>query len=171
MTAVDDLVAGMIREEGGFQKALRHVLENELRMTVNEFCKATGISQSTMYKIMEDNREPNLRTVRQVVKSLKVMMEADDSHFIAVIASTNVVENLPRTIDLDGLVVNVREYPVSTVEDAIIASVRAERDGALGVVCAPIVAPTIEKILAIPVSRVIPTSSVMLAIDRLKDFI
>ena len=168
---VSDLIAGMLREDGGFQKALRNILEDELGMTLNEFCQASGLSQSTMYKIMEDNREPNLRTVRQVVKSLKVMMEADDSHFIAVIASTNVVENLPRTIDLDGLVVNVREYPVSTVEDAIIASVRAERDGALGVVCAPIVAPTIEKILAIPVSRVIPTSSVMLAIDRLKEFI
>ena len=168
---VSDLIAGMLREDGGFQKALRNILEDELGMTLNEFCQASGLSQSTMYKIMEDNREPNLRTVRQVVKSLKVMMEADDSHFIAVIASTNVVENLPRTIDLDGLVVNVREYPVSTVEDAIIASVRAERDGALGVVCAPIVAPTIEKILAIPVSRVIPSSSVMLAIDRLKDFI
>ncbi|MBR7153057.1 MAG: helix-turn-helix domain-containing protein [Candidatus Methanomethylophilaceae archaeon] len=168
---VSDLIAGMLREDGGFQKALRNILEDELGMTLNEFCQASGLSQSTMYKIMEDNREPNLRTVRQVVKSLKVMMEADDSHFIAVIASTNVVENLPRTIDLDGLVVNVREYPVSTVEDAIIASVRAERDGALGVVCAPIVAPTIEKILAIPVSRVIPTSSVKLAIDRLKDFI
>lgn len=160
-----------MREEGGFQKAFRNILEDELGMTLNEFCQMSGISQSTMYKIMEDNREPNLRTVRQVIKSLKVLMEADDSHFIAVIASTNVVENLPRAIDLDGLVVNVREYPVSTVEDAIIASVRAERDGALGVVCAPIVAPTIEKILSIPVSRVIPTSSVILAIDRLKDFI
>lgn len=168
---VSDLIAGMLREEGGFQKAFRNILEDELGMTLNEFCQMSGISQSTMYKIMEDNREPNLRTVRQVIKSLKVLMEADDSHFIAVIASTNVVENLPHAIDFDGLVVNVREYPVSTVEDAIIASVRAERDGALGVVCAPIVAPTIEKILSIPVSRVIPTSSVILAIDRLKDFI
>ena len=49
--------------------------------------------------------------------------------------------------------------------------VRAERDGALAVVCAPIVAPTIEKILSIPVSRVIPTTSVLLAIDRLKDLV
>ena len=110
--------------------------------------------------------------MRQVIKALKILMEADDSHFIAVIASTTVVENLPRTIEMEGgVVINVREYPVSTVEDAIIAAVRAERDGALGVVCAPIVAPTIEKILAIPVSRVIPTSSVMLAIDHLMDFI
>ena len=124
-----------------------------------------------MYKILEDKREPNLRTVRQVIKSLRVLMEPEDSHFIGVIAFTTVLENLPKSIDMDGLTVNVREYPVSTVEDAIIAAVRAERDGALAVVCAPIVAPTIEKILSIPVSRVIPTTSVLLAIDRLKDLV
>ena len=169
---VSDLISGMLREDGGFQKAFRSILDDELGMSLNEFCQLSGISQSTMYKILEDKREPNLRTVRQVIKALKILMEADDSHFIAVIASTTVVENLPRTIEMEGgVVINVREYPVSTVEDAIIAAVRAERDGALGVVCAPIVAPTIEKILAIPVSRVIPTSSVMLAIDPLRDFI
>ena len=169
---VSALISGMLREGGGFQKAFRSILDDELGMSLNEFCQLSGISQSTMYKILEDKREPNLRTVRQVIKALKILMEADDSHFIAVIASTTVVENLPRTIEMEGgVVINVREYPVSTVEDAIIAAVRAERDGALGVVCAPIVAPTIEKILAIPVSRVIPTSSVMLAIDHLRDFI
>lgn len=168
---VSDLIAGMLREDGGFQKAFRSILDDELNMSLNEFCQLSGISQSTMYKILEDKREPNLRTVRQVIKSLKILMEPEDSHFIAVIAFTTVLENLPKSIDMDGLSVNVREYPVSTVEDAIIAAVRAERDGALGVVCAPIVAPTIEKILAIPVSRVIPTSSVLLAIDRLKDLV
>ena len=169
---VSDLISGMLREDGGFQKAFRSILDDELGMSLNEFCQLSGISQSTMYKILEDKREPNLRTVRQVIKALKILMEADDSHFIAVIASTTVVENLPKTIEMEGgLTINIREYPVSTLEDAIIAAVRAERDGALGVVCAPIVAPTVERILSIPVSRVIPTNSVVLAIDRLKDFI
>ena len=166
---VSDLISGMLREEGGFQKAFRSILDEELNMSLNEFCQISGVSQSTMYKILEDKREPNLRTVRQVIKSLKILMEPEESHFIAVVASNMVVENLPKTIDFDGLTVSIREYPVSTVEDAIIAAVRAERDGALGVVCAPIVAPTIEKILAIPVSRAIPYASILKAIDRLKD--
>ena len=169
---VSDLIAGMLREDGGFQKAFRNILNEELDMSLNEFCQLSGISQSTMYKILEDKREPNLRTVRQVIKALTILTDADGSRFVAVIASTTVVENLPRTISIDGgTVINIREYPVSTVEDAIIAAVRAERDGALGVVCAPSVAPTSEKILSIPVSRVIPTSSVTLAIDRLREFI
>ena len=164
---VPDLIAGMLREDGGFQKALRDILDDELRMSLNEFCQISGISQSTMYKLLEDKREPNLRTVRQVIKALKVIMKADDQRFIAVIAFTNVMENLPKSVDFDGMEVHVREYPVSTLEDAIIAAVRAERDGALGVVCAPIVAPTVEKILSIPVSTVIPKNSVILAMDRL----
>ena len=142
---VADLISGMLREDGGFQKAFRSILDDELNMSLNEFCQLSGISQSTMYKILEDKREPNLRTVRQVIKSLKILMEPEDSHFIGVIAFTAVLENLPKSVDMD--------------------------DGALAVVCAPIVAPTIEKILSIPVSRVIPTTSVLLAIDRLKDVV
>lgn len=168
---VSDLISGMLREEGGFQKAFRNILDDELNMSLNEFCQLSGISQSTMYKILEDKREPNLRTVRQVIKSLKIIMSPEESRFIAVIAHTMTLENLPKTTELEGLSVNIREYPVSTVEDAIIAAVRAERDGALGVVCAPIVAPTVEKILSIPVSRAIPNTSVVKAIDRLKDLI
>ncbi len=164
---IPDLISGMLREEGGFQKAFRDILENELDMSLNEFCQVAGLSQSTMYKLLEDRREPNLRTVRQVVKALKVISKSEENRFIAVIASTHVMDSLPKSVDYNGATVLVKEYPVGTVEDAIIAAVRAERDGALGVVCAPIVAPTVEKILSIPVSRVIPTDSVTLAMDRL----
>ena len=39
----------------------------------------------------------------------------------------------------------VREYPVHTMEDAIVAAVRAEREGAIAIVCAPIVSSIIEQ--------------------------
>jgi predicted transcriptional regulator len=50
------------------------------------------------------------------------------------------------------------------MEETIIASIKAERDGAQAVVCAPIVSPTIEKILRIPVATIMPKDSVMEAI-------
>ena len=168
MTAVDDLIAGMIREEDGFQKALRRVMENDLHMTVNEFSKATGISQSTMYKILEDQREPNLRTARAIIRAVKIMSGEEGQNFIAVIASHQVLQVLEKETIVEGRPVKLTEYPVSTVEDAIIMALRAERDGAIGVICAPIVAPTIERILTIPVSPVIPTDSISMAIERLK---
>ncbi len=164
---VDDLITGMLREEGGFQIALRNILSEELNMSLNEFCQATGLSQSTMYKVMEGGREPNLRTVRQVIKALKIIQKPEESRFIAIIAASTALENVPKSVVVNGLSISVHEYPVATLEDAIIAAVRAERDGALGLICAPIVAPTVERILSIPVSRVIPTSSIGVAMERL----
>ena len=165
---INDLISGMLKEEGGFQKALKDVLENDLNMTVNEFCRKTGISQSTMYKILEEKREPNLRTVRMIVKAVKSISEPYTTDYIAVIASHIVFENLQKNIDVNGRNVILKEYPVATVEDAIIAAVRAERDGALAIICAPIVAPTVEKIVSIPVSTVVPTTSINRAVDRVK---
>ena len=164
---LDELISGMLREEGGFQKALRQIIIKELRLTLNEFCHATGISQSTMYKIMEEKREPNLRTIRSIYRAVKMLIGSPKGPFIAIIASHQMLQNLVKEIDIAGHTVILREYPVSTVEDAIISAVRAERDGALGVVCAPIVAPTIERILTIPVSPVIPTESVRIAVEKI----
>ncbi len=164
---VDDLITGMLREEGGFQIAFRGILDNELHMSLNEFCRATGISQSTLYKVMEGGREPNLRTVREVINALKILNTAEENRFIAIIAASTALESIPESVTVSGQSIKVHEYPVATLEDAIIAAVRAERDGALGLVCAPIVAPTVEKILSIPVSRVIPTSSIQTAMERL----
>ena len=165
---INDLISGMLKEEGGFQKALKDVLENDLNMTVNEFCRESGISQSTMYKILEEKREPNLRTVRMIIKAVRNISEPDSNDYIAVIASHIVFENLQKNIDVNGRNVMLKEYPVATVEDAIIASVRAERDGALAIICAPIVAPTVEKVVSIPVSTVVPTMSIMRAVERVK---
>ena len=131
---VEDLISGMLREEGGFQKAFQNILDDELHMSLSEFCSVSGLSQSTMYKILEERREPNLRTVRQIVNALKQIYGKDKQKFTAVIAA-----------------------------------VRAGRDGAVGIICAPIVASTIEKISTVPVYPVMPFDSVMKIIDVLKE--
>lgn len=164
----NDLIYGMLREEGGFQKALKSVLEDDLNLTVNEFCRITGISQSTMYKILEEKREPNLRTVRMIIKAVKALEEPDSEDYIAVIASHEVLQNIDKRIEIEGRPVFLKEYPVTTVEDAIVAAVRAERDGALAIVCAPIVTPTVEKIVSIPVTPAIPSASIMRAVEKVK---
>ncbi|MCL2510076.1 MAG: helix-turn-helix domain-containing protein [Methanomassiliicoccaceae archaeon] len=168
---VEDIISSMLREEGGFQKAFRNMLDEELEMTLSEFCAMSGISQSTMYKILEEGREPNLRTIRMIIHALNVITKSDDENFVAVIASSTFMESLPKTMEVENRKVTIREYPISTVEDAIIASVRAERDGALGIVCAPIIAVTVKKILRIPVSPVMPLGSVLKALDDIKGMV
>jgi len=168
---VEDLIASMLREEGGFQKSFRSILNDELDMSLSEFCQISNISQSTMYKILEEKREPNLRTVRQIIKVLRVLYKADEENFVAIIASPRFMESMPKTLEAGGRVIVIKEYPISTVEDAIIAAVRAERDGALAIVCAPIIAPTVEKIISIPVSPVMPLDSVIQALEAVKDLV
>jgi len=166
-----DIVSSMLREEGGFQRAFRNMLDEELEMSLSEFCSTSGISQSTMYKILEEGREPNLRTIRQIIRALNVIIKSGDENFVAVIASSTFMESLPKTMEVDSRKINIREYPISTVEDAIIAAVRAERDGALAIVCAPIIAITVKKILRIPVSPVMPLGSVLKALDDIKGMV
>ena len=59
----------------------------------------------------------------------------------------------------------VREYPVHTMEDAIVSAVRAEREGAIAIVCAPIVSSVIEQMVHIPVATIVPKDSVQRAIE------
>ncbi len=51
------------------------------------------------------------------------------------------------------------------MEEAIVAAIKAERDGATALVCAPIVSPTVEKVLTIPVATIMPRDSLMAAIQ------
>jgi predicted transcriptional regulator len=167
MTLVDELIIGILRGPDGFKDALKKILDEDLKMSVNEFCERTGLSTSTIYKIMQEKREPNLRTVRSVLRAVRTLEKQPGGPFIAVIASRGVLNKIEeRMVQVDDKVLKVKEYPAATMEDAIIAAVMAERDGALAVVCAPIVAPTVEKILSIPVSIVIPRDSLIRAIDN-----
>lgn len=166
MSLENELVAGILREEGGFRDALRKVLEEDLKMSIHEFCAQTGLSSSTIYKIMQDQREPNLRTVRDIMRAVRRMETKPHGNFIAVIAARPVLSRIEeRVVKVANRDVRVKEYPANSMEDAIVAAVMAEKDGALAIVCAPIVAPTIQKILTIPVSIVIPRDSILKAIE------
>lgn len=120
--ALDDLLYAMMRDGGAFQRTFRSILEKELKISLGEFCQISGISPSTMYKILEEQRDPNLRTVRQIYNALKSIYSRDEDVFVAVIAAPMFMQGLPTTLDTMGSgKVQVREYIASTVEDAILA--------------------------------------------------
>ena len=166
MSLEDELITGILREEGGFRDALRKVLDEDLKISIHEFCERTGLSPSTIYKIMQDKREPNLRTVREIIRAVRKLENKPHGNFIGVIAARPVLSRIEeRVVTVGEKDVLIKEYQANSMEDAIIAAVMAERDGALAIVCAPIVAPTVQKILKIPVSIVIPHGSFLKAID------
>lgn len=165
MTADEDLLWAALEGDEAFRKELRRVLHEELDMTAREFASRSGLGESTVYKMLSGDRRPNMLTLRRVVHAVQDIIGSRRGRFVALIASRAVIEDLMPKVEEMGLGdIKVREYTAFNMEEAIIQAVRAEREGALALVCAPIVSSTIEKILHIPVATIHPREAVLDAI-------
>ncbi len=165
MTVASELIDSILESDDAFRETLRKILKTDLGMSIPEFSKTSGISQSTIYKILSEDREPNLRTVRQIIAALRKIEGLKSEPFIAVIVARSVLNKIEeRRAKIGGKVITIREYPANSMEETIISAIKAERDGAVAVVCAPIVSTTIEKILRIPVATIMPRESMVEAI-------
>lgn len=141
--------------ETDFTSALNEELEKK-GMTVRELAERTGIPASTLYKVTHGERDPRLSTVKKIIG----ILEPGHDRFIAIIAARFLLDSLHfRDIDLHGQIYAVRGYSANSLEECIIAAAHAEKDGACGIVCAPILASIIEKIVDIPVSMLKPDPS------------
>lgn len=154
-----------------FQSELREAIRAR-GLTVGAFAERAGLSRSTVYKALGEERDPKLSTVRAMLAALRVLERPAGSPFIAVVATRPFLNEVLRaTVEVKGTAVPIREYPAHTIEEAIAAAVEAERDGAAAVVCAPLITSTIERILTIPIFALIPSDSlrrtIELAVQRL----
>ena len=158
------LLRAAAESDASFRRALRDVLD-ALDITTKEMAERAGISSSTLYKIVNEERSPSLEILRKVLSTVRELERGKGGDFIAVIAARHVLDEVvERSLKIEGRELRTREYPATTVEDAIVASVRAERDGAVAIVCAPIVSSTIEKVVDIPIATIMPRDSVTDAI-------
>ncbi|HEY9246332.1 MAG TPA: helix-turn-helix domain-containing protein [Candidatus Methanoperedens sp.] len=166
MTATEDLIKAAVESDEAFIKEFGRILKEEQRMTAAEFSEKSGIPASTIYKLLSGHREPNIKTLRQIVAALRKMEGTEKTEFIAVIAARPVLDYITeKKLKIRGRLLTIREYSATSMEEAIIAAIRAERDGAKAVVCAPIVSTTVEKVLRIPVATIMPRDSLMEAIE------
>ncbi len=165
MTVASELIDSILESDDAFRETLRKILKTDLGMSIPEFSKNSGISQSTIYKILSEDREPNLRTVRQIIIAIRKIEGLKNEPFVAVIVARSVLNKIEeRRTKIGGKLITIREYPANSMEETIISAIKAERDGAVAVVCAPIVSTTIEKILRIPVATIMPKESMTEAI-------
>lgn len=163
---IDRLIRAALVSDQEFVKALNDLMKHDLRISVRELSERSGIAQSSLYKILHGKRSPNLSTLRAVVHALRQFYHTGEGEFIGLIAARPVLDIVQeRTADIDGHRMTVREYPVHTMEDAIVSAVRAEREGAIAIVCAPIVSSVIEQMVHIPVATIVPKDSVQRAIE------
>jgi len=158
------LLRAASESDEAFTQTLRETLAS-LEITTKELAEKAGISSSTLYKIVNGERSPSLDILRKILLSVRVLEGRKEGNFIAVIAARHVLDEVvERSVSIEGRELRTREYPATTVEDAIVASVRAERDGATAIVCAPIVSSTVEKVVDIPIATILPRDSVTEAI-------
>jgi predicted transcriptional regulator len=163
---INRLMRAALLSDEEFVSTLNDLLRHDLRISVRELSEKSGIAQSSLYKIMHGKRSPNLSTLREIIRALRQFYHTGEEDFIGLIVARSVLESVEdRVTDVDGHRRRVREYPVHTMEDAIVAAVRAEREGAIAIVCAPIVSSVIEQLVHVPVATIIPRGSVQRAIE------
>jgi len=87
-------------------------------------------------------------------------LEPYDQDMIAIVAAKFLLDEITsQTISMDGKKFRIKGFTAHTMEECIVAAVKAEKEGAAGIICAPILAALIEKIVDIPVVIVKPDIS------------
>ena len=167
MTIADDIVTEIFRYDKELPEILSKAIKQKLGVSIGEFSEKSGVPASTLYKILSGERDPNLRTFRRIINTIREIESAgaEEKKFIAVICARGILDNIEeKEIRAEKEVFELREYAVTTMEEAIIAAIHAEKRGASALVCAPIVSPTVEKIVDIPVATIKPDPGLMEAI-------
>jgi len=169
MNILDEIVTEIFRHDKELAPLLTSILKQKLGISISEFSERSGIPASTLYKIISGERDPNLRTFRRILFTIKELESGHakkEKNFIAIVCSRGCLDVLEKATTKVGKdIFNLKEYAVTSIEEAIIAAIKAERDGASALVCAPIVSSTVEKVVTIPVATIRPTSSVVRAVE------
>ena len=126
---------------------------NTLGLSVKEFSELTEIPVSTLYKIISEERKDfRISTLRKIINGVKRIEGVDQERVVGIITSRNALDSIGRTIEIGNEILYIKEYPATTIEEAIIQGVRAEKDGVKGIICGPIAATTLEKVVDIPIT-------------------
>ncbi|MDD1757320.1 MAG: helix-turn-helix domain-containing protein, partial [Methanotrichaceae archaeon] len=70
MLNVDRVIKAAFQSDENLMATLKEVFA-EMGLSAREFSKVSNIPQSTLYKILSGHREPNITTLRQIVKTIR----------------------------------------------------------------------------------------------------
>lgn len=144
--------------ETDFAEALLEELARQ-DMSIRDLADRAGIPAATLYKLTSGRADPRLSTIRRIVN----VLEPREKSFIAVIAARFLLDELDnRHLTIDGKEYLIRGYAADSLEECIIAAVRADKEGALGIICAPILAPIVEKIVDCPIAIMKPQQQTLI---------
>ncbi|MHC1628312.1 MAG: PrpR N-terminal domain-containing protein [Candidatus Nezhaarchaeales archaeon] len=145
------ILSAALKSDEELASELKKVL-SDLRLSIDRFSKLSGIPSSTIKKILKAQGGITLSTLRKILNAIESIEGGPKTPFIAVIAAVTTLSKV-RSLSLkfQDLTVMVKEYGVSTLDEAIKAALKAQSEGAAIIVCAPIVAQFIKDLISIPI--------------------
>lgn len=151
----DKLIESLIESNEEFIKSFKEMLFQK-NLNITDFCKKTNIPESTIYKIMSNpNKDFRISTFRNIIHKVREIDGINDNQTtIGIITTRGALNSINRKIRLHQKDIIVKEFPATTIEEEIIQGIRAEREGVNGLICGPIAATTLEKVVNIPVMSI-----------------
>ncbi len=160
-----ELLKASLEDEFGVR--LEQVI-SKLGLSIKEFAKESGIPESTLYKVVSGRKDFRVSTLKEIIKTIREREELEHDFVIAVITTREALDMIDRRQKIGGTDVKIKEYPATTIEEEIIRGITAEKEGVKGIICGPIAATTLEKIVDIPVIALrFPEQQLLDAISKL----
>lgn len=152
MKQTDALLKTLLASDDSFGKELKELLKDK-NVNLKTFSKHSGIPENTLYKITSGHATNfGSNTIRAIFRTIN-KLEGPQKKFIAIISNRTILDKLKKSeVHLKGTKVIFKEYPATMLDEVIGAAVRAEKEGAIGIVCGPIAAASIQGFIDIPIT-------------------
>ena len=146
------LLYSIIEDDKLFAETVKRVSQ-ELNLTLKELAEKAEIPSSTLYKLSSTDSDVRLSTIKKLIRFIRLKEQEDilQGKVVGLITSRDVLDEFGNIIEIDGESIRIKEYLANTIEEEIILGVRAAREGVGAIVCGPVAANTMKKILEIPV--------------------
>jgi len=72
-------------------------------------------------------------------------------HLMGIITTKEALDYISKSVKVKEKTIKIKEYPANTIEEEIIQGINAQKDGVKGIICGPVAATTLEKVVDIPV--------------------
>lgn len=167
----EELISAAMESNEKFAEMLKSIMKRK-GITVRDLSAGSGVPLSTINKMLSEERDVRLSTFREVIRYLASQsMEPEGGITVGIIAARPALNALSKhQIPVKGKKVIIKEYPANNLEEAIICAIRAERDRVQGLVCASIVATTVEKFVRIPIVTIkVEESNIIESLNILVD--
>ncbi|MHA1228184.1 MAG: helix-turn-helix domain-containing protein [Candidatus Hodarchaeales archaeon] len=123
------------------------------KLSLKDFSIKSGIPEGTLYKISSSTVfDIRISTLNKMIKTFRALETIPESEAaIGVISARYALQDLSPTITIEGKEYVIAEYPASTIEEEIIQGIKAENEGCVALICGPIAANTLNRVVQIPV--------------------